>query len=149
MSVHTWNMVLYMLLIPVGGYLSDRVGRVALLVCPGLLMAGLAYPLWRLLSNGSVLGAIEGQGGLCIIMALFNGSLAATFVYLFHPRYRCTGVSVGHNVSMALCGGTTPLIATALMKSTGDVNAPAYMLIAAGLLTALGGIMARVLFGIH
>ena len=62
MSVHTFNMVLYAALIPVGGMLCDRIGRLPLLVGPALLVALLAWPLWALLSTtGSVMAALEGQ----------------------------------------------------------------------------------------
>ena len=62
MSVHTFNMVLYAALVPVGGVLCDRIGRLPLLVGPALLMALLAWPLWTLLSTtGSVMAALEGQ----------------------------------------------------------------------------------------
>lgn len=60
-----------MLLTPVGGLLLDRFGSLPLVLLPGLAMAALAYPLWALLSmHGSVLAALEGQAGLCVIMAV-------------------------------------------------------------------------------
>eukprot|EP00955_Chlamydomonas_euryale_P085628 364124-Chlamydomonas_euryale.AAC.6 len=57
------------------------------------------------------------------------------------------GVSVGHNLSMAMCGGTAPLLATALMSGSGSDAAPAGMLAAAALVSAGGVALGRWLFG--
>ena len=80
-------------------------------------------------------------------MAMFSGALPATFAALFQPRYRCTDLSLGHNLSMTLCGGTAPLIATALIKQTGSGMAPAVMLAISGALTLVGVAIGRTLFG--
>ena len=62
MSVHTCNMVIYAVLIPVGGLLSDRIGRIELIVGPAAVLGLLAWPLGMLLSNpDSVIMAFEGQ----------------------------------------------------------------------------------------
>lgn len=80
-------------------------------------------------------------------MALFTGALPSTLTSLFRHEHRCTGLSLGHNLSMALCGGTAPLVATALMDRTGSSMAPAGMLVVAAGLTLLGSAMARTRFG--
>jgi MHS family proline/betaine transporter-like MFS transporter len=64
MSVHTLNMVLYMVLVPVGGVLADRFGFLPLLSIPSLLMTFLGWPLWLVLSRrDSIVSAFEGQVG--------------------------------------------------------------------------------------
>ena len=80
-------------------------------------------------------------------MALFTGALPLTLTSLFRHEHRCTGLSLGHNLSMALCGGTAPLLATALMERTGSSMAPAGMLVVAALFTLLGAAMARAQIG--
>jgi MFS transporter, MHS family, proline/betaine transporter len=47
---------------------------------------------------------------------------------------RSTGMVIGFQVSMAIFGGTAPLVATLLIKVTGDNQAPAFYLIGASLL---------------
>ena len=62
MSVHTCNMVIYAILIPVGGLLSDRLGRINLIVGSAAVLGLLAWPLWMLLSTpDSIIMAFEGQ----------------------------------------------------------------------------------------
>ena len=45
------------------------------------------------------------QALLCVLMALFTGALPATMTTFFRHEQRCTGLSLGHNLSMAICGG--------------------------------------------
>jgi MFS transporter, MHS family, proline/betaine transporter len=47
---------------------------------------------------------------------------------------RSTGMVIGFQVSMAIFGGTAPLVATLLIRVTGDNQAPAFYLIGASLL---------------
>ncbi len=56
---------------------------------------------------------------------------------------RCTGLSIGHNISMAVFGGTAPMMATALLQGTGDIASPAALLIVAAALTAVGALQLR------
>jgi MFS transporter, MHS family, proline/betaine transporter len=46
-------------------------------------------------------------------------------------------VAIGFNLSMAIFGGTVPLVATLLIKVTGDTLAPAFYLAGASLLILL------------
>ena len=61
-----------------------------------------------------------------IAIGLLNGSLIAASVELVPRPVRCTGVSVAFNAAIAITGGTTPLIAAWLIKTTGDPISPAY-----------------------
>jgi len=49
-------------------------------------------------------------------------------------RVRCTVLSVGYNVGVALLGGTTPLVAAWLVARTGVIMSPAIYLAASGAL---------------
>ena len=51
---------------------------------------------------------------------------------------RYSGISLGYTIGCAMLGGTAPLIATALLKWTGDQKAPAYYL----LFCAIGAFLA-------
>ena len=56
-------------------------------------------------------------------------------------RVRCTVLSVGYNVGIALLGGTTPMVATWLLARTGHQMAPAVYLAATASLAFLGAIL--------
>ena len=52
-----------------------------------------------------------------------------------HLRY--TGIALGYNLAFALFGGTAPLVATWLIKTTHDLAAPAWYVVAAALVSFL------------
>ena len=43
---------------------------------------------------------------------------------------RCSGLSVGYNLSMSIFGGTLPMVAVYLITETGNVLSPAWYLAA-------------------
>jgi MHS family proline/betaine transporter-like MFS transporter len=67
-----------------------------------------------------------------VLMAATFGPAPATMVEMFPTKTRFSGVAIGYNVSLALFGGTSPLVSTWLISRTGDVAAPAYYLITMG-----------------
>lgn len=88
LSVHTANMFLYLAVIPLGGWLSDKYGRTRVILLPAVAMAVVAYPLWCLFKTGSAGAAWFAQAALVCLMATFTGALPATFVALFPSEYR-------------------------------------------------------------
>ncbi|GLC40924.1 hypothetical protein PLESTB_000966300 [Pleodorina starrii] len=143
LCVHTSNMALYLGLIPLGGWLSDKYGRQRVILGPSLAMAVAAYPLWCLFKTGNVGAAWVAQALLVVLMATFTGALPATFVALFPAEYRCTGLSIGHNISMAAFGGTAPMMATGLLQGTRDIASPSALLTISAALTAVGALLLR------
>jgi MFS transporter, MHS family, proline/betaine transporter len=98
------------------------------------------YPLFRLLAAGTFPTAVLGGLAFAGINGLFSGSMAATMVELFPTRTRYTGMAIGYNVGQALLGGTAALVATTLIKLTGDNLAPAWYLTACGIVAALASL---------
>lgn len=140
LALNTANMVLYLLLVPAAGWASDRLGRRApLLVGAAAATLVLAYPIWAMFEPGRPAAAWGAQALLVSLLAVFTGPLAATLVSLFPAETRCTGLSIGHNLSMALFGGTAPFIATAMIKGTHNTAAPAGLMII-GAAISLGGL---------
>ena len=48
---------------------------------------------------------------------------------MFPPRLRFSGMALGFNLTLALFGGTAPLVATWLIATTGRLTAPAWYLV--------------------
>ena len=48
---------------------------------------------------------------------------------LFPARLRYSAMAIGYNITLALFGGTAPLVATWLIKTTGNLAAPAWYLV--------------------
>jgi hypothetical protein len=53
---------------------------------------------------------------------------------------RFSGVALGFNVAFTIFSGTAPLVATSLIRTTGLTTAPAFVMIACGLLTLVGSL---------
>jgi hypothetical protein len=103
-----------------------------------LLLVG-ALPFYAALESRSMnLTLICTLAGLAA--GLTNGSFAVLLTDLFPTRVRFTGVALVFNVSFTLFSGTAPLIATALIRDTGQVTSPAYMMMMSAALALAGSI---------
>ena len=140
LELSTSGMALLLLTLPVGAWLSDRVGRRPPIIAGAAFLTFGAIPFFHLIHSGNLTSIVLGIVFFVIALGMMNGGILAANVELVPSQVRCTGVSVAFNVSIAFTGGTTPLIATWLLKATGDPIAPAYWLAgtsAISLITAL------------
>ncbi len=108
---------------PLFGMLSDRIGRKRVFGGAALVSAILFFPYFALINTGNViLGgiAVVVLGGIAIqAMAGVQGSL---FGEVFSTKLRYSGFAVGREISSAVFGGLSPLIATALVAATGGAS---------------------------
>ena len=91
-----------------------------------------AHPPWQRLSADLHRVLLIGLMELC-----FDSTSPATMPALFPTNVRNGALAISYNVSISAFGGTTPLIAQALVSGTGNAMVPAYMLIVAGLVGAV------------
>ncbi|MGI4950691.1 MAG: MFS transporter [Janthinobacterium lividum] len=132
------GLVVLVLVIPLMGALSDRIGRKPLLLFCCVAFVVLAYPGFSLmLSVGSVWGVLAIQIGFDLVIAAFGGTGPAALVELFPTRSRTTLMSVGYAFAVAIFGGFAPFIAIWLIGVTGTPLAPTFYLMAAGIVSAL------------
>jgi MFS family permease len=110
-------------------WLSDRVGRKTIMRIGAIGFIVLSYPLFMLFQQGNFALVIATM----IIFALMGGCISGTFpcqlVEMFPTRVRYTGFGVAYNITYAIFGGLTPLIVTALIRTTNEPLAPAFWLI--------------------
>jgi len=102
---------------PLGGWLSDRVGRRRLMLVLTVAMMAVTYYALRLMIAGSGTDFLLGQliNGVPIGMAL--GLQGAMVVEIFPLRTRVTSMSLAYSVTLALAGGVAPLVAKWLLDS--------------------------------
>ena len=121
------------------GWLGDRVppryllrsGVAVLLVC--------AYPFYHALASRSVpLTPLLGIAGLAAGFA--SGSFAVLLTDLFPTRIRFTGVALVFNISFTIFSGTAPLIATTLIRDTGQQTSPAFLMVGCAAIALLGSL---------
>jgi MHS family proline/betaine transporter-like MFS transporter len=123
---------------PFFGHMSDRVGRVRMMVIVSLLFAITAYPAFVLLvANPSLAGIVGIVCWLSLLKAAYSGTLPALMAELFPTATRGTGIAFAYNTSVPIFGGFAPFIAAWLVAVTGSSLAPSYYLIATSLLSLL------------
>jgi MHS family proline/betaine transporter-like MFS transporter len=141
LDINTWSMVVLLIFIPISGILSDRFGRKPVLILSALGCLVLAYPLFSLLDQGDPNLIQAGQLCFAVLIGLFIGAGPAAMVELFSLKARCSALSIGYNICLAIFGGTSPMVATYLIEATHDNLAPAYYIMAVAaisLVTILG-----------
>ncbi|MDR0770413.1 MAG: MFS transporter [Burkholderiales bacterium] len=121
--------LILLLLCPIAGYWSDRVGRKPVLFTAIAAYGLIVYPLFsHFLANASLAAMILTQCSLAVCMSFFWGPMPATMAELFPVRIRSTGLSLSFNLGGALFGGLAPLYLTYLLRETGNPMVPAYYL---------------------
>lgn len=131
LDINTVNMLVLLLLIPLAGALSDRVGRKPLLIGSTLGVLLLAWPLFWLMDHPSLTLVFLSQLAFAVLLAFYFGPVPVTMVEAFPGRVRCSALSIGYNLCLGIVGGTTPMVTTFLLERSRDDLAPAYYLMVA------------------
>ena len=121
-------MLLMACLMPFVGMLSDRVGRKPVLTAAAVWIVLLSFPAFMLIGSDAPLAIISGLALIGIPVALYMGTLASTYPALFPTASRNTSLGVSYNISIALFGGTAPLVIDTLVRATGNPAAAAFYL---------------------
>lgn len=124
--------------IPLAGWLSDRFGRRALLMTAGIGILLCSWPLFIVFQQGEDGMILVGLVIFALLIGMAQGPTPAMMTELFPPEVRLTGIGIGYNVTLALFGGTAPLISTWLISATGTTIAPAFYLMAAAAISLVG-----------
>ena len=132
------------LLTPYFGHLSDRVGRIPLMVgaCVTLLLSFIpCFYAMTTYKNLFVVYAVVII--LTIAKSIYYGPLASLMADLFPQNTRATGLAVSYNVTVTLFGGLTPLAIMLFIQVTGSSMAPAYYLIVLAIMSLVSLVAAR------
>jgi MFS family permease len=121
--------------VPFYGWLTDRIGRRPVYMFGAVMTAVLAFPLFWLFDTGST--PLIWLALLLVFLfshAPMYAPQGAFFSELFGTSVRYSGASLGAQLSAAVAGGFSPLIATALLPKYGP-NAIALYIIGMALIT--------------
>ncbi|MDQ0771707.1 MHS family alpha-ketoglutarate permease-like MFS transporter [Streptomyces aurantiacus] len=104
--------VLFMLLLPLGGLVSDRLGRRSTFMFFLVGFAVYSWPAFRLLEGGGfwTLLLVEVVG--VILLVGNSANVAAIYAELFPTSVRTTGTGLPYATAVALFGGTAPYLTT-------------------------------------
>jgi len=113
--------------LPLGGTLSDRIGRRPVLLTMAGLTLATAYPALSLLVQApSFTGMLLVLLWLSFLYGMYNGAMVAALTEIMPAEVRVAGFSLAYSLATAVFGGFTPAISTALIQYTGDKAAPGY-----------------------
>ncbi len=127
LSISTLAALTVILVTPLAGFLSDRMGRRPVLLA--LALSGIVLPtsLFAIMTSG---GAASWAGAL--IMAALGGAVSAvgavTTAEQFPGEGRLSGLALGATTATAVFGGLTPLTAHLLVTQSGWAGAPGAMI---------------------
>ena len=130
-------LALQLVLLPLGGAMSDRIGRKGQMVLGTLGFILLTWPIYNLIDRGSLIAVLAGQAGFSLLQATMSSAMPAFNVESLPKHVRCTALSSGYNLAQALFGGTVPMVAVALISATGYPLAPSLYLTAAAVVSFL------------
>ena len=129
----TLGSALALVVVPLAGAASDRVGRRPVLFTAAIALTVLSVPLFALMRVGTTWAALTSTMGLALILAIILGTHAVTVVELFPTRTRQTGLSIAYALTAALFAGTAPYLLTWLIDTTGSTMMPGYFLAIVGM----------------
>ena len=130
--------IVTIIIAPLAGMLSDKIGRrpvvglsyllIALFIYPAFLLLNASPSLATLLSVVVGLGALNASGGAPAIISLAE---------VFPVEVRATGMSLVYALGVAIFGGFGQFIVTWLIGATGSPIAPAWYVIGCSLATLI------------
>jgi MHS family proline/betaine transporter-like MFS transporter len=116
--------------------MSDRFGRIQMMIGVSALFAVSAYPMFALVvAYPSLATIIVIVCWLSILKAAYSGVLPSLMSELFPIATRSSGVAISYNVGVPIFGGFAPLIAAWLIRATGSPLAPSFYLIATSIIS--------------
>jgi len=128
------------------GALSDKIGRLKIMMA-GNLIAALTYlPIYHAMKNN--MGDPKNPNMLVLTLLVFiqviyvtmvYGPIAAFLIESFPAKIRYTSFSLPYHIGNGWFGGTLPLIAGLMVEKTGNIFAGLYWVIAVALMTFFVG----------
>ena len=108
------------IMLPIYGNLSDKIGRRRMFGFAGLLIGVLTFPaFWLMGTKEPLLVWLAITVPFAFVYPAVYGPQAALFSELFDTRVRYTGISFVYQFSGIFASGLTPIIATALLPAGG------------------------------
>jgi MHS family alpha-ketoglutarate permease-like MFS transporter len=109
--VGTISLAFFALLQPLGGMLSDRIGRKPMLLFFAVGFAVLSVPLLHAITDSFVSLLLVQCAGM-VLLTGYTSIAAAVNAEVFPARVRAAGIGFPYSLTVALFGGTAPYMGT-------------------------------------
>jgi MHS family alpha-ketoglutarate permease-like MFS transporter len=103
--------VVFLVVLPLWGMVSDRIGRKPVLITSVVGVAVLSYPLNAMLT-ASPWSLFFAMSIALVFLGGFTAVGPAVFAEIFPTRIRAIGLAVPYSIAVALFGGTAPYLQT-------------------------------------
>lgn len=121
-----------------GGWLSDRFGRRALMVLPRALFVVAVYPAFLLITADRTPETLLLMVGLLSLFQAMSGAVGIVALPECFPRaVRSSGLSITYALGVTIFGGSAQFVVTWLLDVTGNPMALAWYLVATNLITTV------------
>jgi MHS family proline/betaine transporter-like MFS transporter len=128
LQLSTIAAVAVILVTPVTGILSDRLGRKPVLIALTGCSAVLPIAMFGLMAQGSQAYALLGAVVLACVAGAFSAVGAVATAEQFPGEGRVSGLALGATSATAIFGGLTPFVAQVLSERTGLAMIPGAMI---------------------
>ena len=111
-AISAGSLIVYMLIQPIMGHLSDRWGRKTNIAITFVLGAALTYPIFVALGHAtSMVTALALTSALCVIHSGYSSVSGLVKAELFPTAVRAMGVALPYAIANTIFGGTAEYVA--------------------------------------
>jgi MHS family proline/betaine transporter-like MFS transporter len=128
LALSTVAAVAVILVTPLTGALTDRIGRKPVLIALCLGSAALPVTMFSLMASSARTEALVGAVVLAMLAGAVSAVGAVATAEQFPGEGRITGLALGATMATAVFGGLTPFAAQLLVERTGWGTAPGIMI---------------------
>lgn len=138
LTVNTIGMFGFALTVPIVGLLIDKLGKVKIMSFAATLFCLFSVCMFSNFFHSSLIVVLCSYLCLAITMGIYYAPLSSILVEIFPADVRYSGVSISHNLSMTIFGGTAPIFVTFLMRKSDNLIVPGYYLMGAAVISLVG-----------
>jgi MFS transporter, MHS family, proline/betaine transporter len=131
---NTASLVVVLFAKPLGGWLSDYTGRRKLMLVLTIATMVLVHPALWLMLYGTPWQFVLGQILMAVPLGMALGLQGAMVSEIFPLRSRVTSMSFSYSLTLALAGGSAPLVSGWLTERFDQPLAPAWYMMLYGLI---------------
>ena len=133
-AITTIVLAAYIGFIFVSGRIFDRVGRRRMLIIACVGFIAFTVPAFHLLGTCRFEVVLVTELIMCLILTINDGTLSSYLTETFPTAVRYSGFALSFNLANALFGWSASYVSFWLINATGNAIAPAYYMIAIGLI---------------